>query len=378
MSGLVIAYRDKLLPRSETFVLRHYDHLSRHRLHWAGLRRVAGGLPLGDEAVTVLNPGGVAGALAEARLRLAGGAPAFDLLLRARAPALIHAHFGKSGARILPFAQAHGIPLVVSFHGGDATKQKHYERAWRPGAVFARRLEALKRRTALFLTDSDYLGDRLRERGFPAARIATHHIGVDPDHYRPDADRPREKVVLFVGRFVEKKGLGTLLRAVAIVHRAAPDLRLVLVGDGPERATREDEARRLGLPAEFTGWLPPQAVRDWLGRAEMTVVPSQVAANGDCEGLPSVIYEAHAMGLPVVATRHSGIPEAVTHGESGLLSEERDVAGLAANLLAMHQEPDLRARCAAAGRALAETSLSSRTRAAALEDLFDQVAAGRT
>ena len=114
-----------------------------------------------------------------------------------------------------------------------------------------------------------------------------------------------------------------------------------LIGDGPLRAGLEAAAK--DLLVRFLGWQTPDAVGSAMGRALGLVVPSRTAANGDGEGLPTVVLEAQARGLPVVATNHAGIPEAVTDGVTGLLAEEADVAGLADAIGRLAASPALRA-----------------------------------
>ncbi|MEM7652112.1 MAG: glycosyltransferase, partial [Pseudomonadota bacterium] len=183
----VLVYRDKLLPSSEGFIPRHYTHLQEHRVIYAGARRVASGAAMlrdpdgtdGTDLGTVVNEGGSGGKRAELRYRLTGRSAVLDSLIQREKPKLIHAHFGKSGARVLPTAIANDVPLVVTFHGGDATKHGHFKPFWQTGEVFALRLEALKEQTALFIAVSGYVRDVLIGHGFPAERIVVHHIGID-------------------------------------------------------------------------------------------------------------------------------------------------------------------------------------------------------
>ena len=375
----VMVYRDKLLPPSEGFIPRHYTHLSRHRVIYAGAQAVPAGLAmLGDVPAVTVRDGaaaeaeGGAGRRGDLVYRLTGGSGILDAFIEVERPRLIHAHFGKSGTRILPTAIAHDLPLVVSFHGGDATKHAHFKPFWRTGEVFALRREALIRRTSLFIAVSGYVRDVLIRHGFPEDRIVVHHIGIDTDRYQRDPRIYREMSVLFVGRFVEKKGVDVLIRAMAKVQDRDRYLDLVLIGSGPEELRLRRLARETGVRCRFLGWQPPDAVREWMQRAEMLAVPSVVAPNGDCEGLPSVIFEANALALPVVGSRHSGIPEGVEDGVTGLLSDEHDVEGLARNILALHGDPLRRMAMGEKAREKAIGEQDARLRAEALETLFDR------
>ncbi|MBK6350399.1 MAG: glycosyltransferase [Proteobacteria bacterium] len=143
----------------------------------------------------------------------------------------------------------------------------------------------------------------------------------------------------------------------------------MLVGDGPLRPTLERLAGEVGADVEFTGFWPAAEVREWLGKAAVVAVPSVTAADGDSEGLPTVILEAQAMGTPVVATRHAGNAEGVVEGRTALLVEERDVPGLAAAPFGTSSNSRGGRECfGAAGRAFVERISTSRGRRRASSD----------
>jgi glycosyltransferase involved in cell wall biosynthesis len=173
---------------------------------------------------------------------------------------------------------------------------------------------------------------------------------------------------------VEKKGLGDLIEAMALVLGELPGARLLVVGDGPLRAELEARAGALGGAVRFAGWLGPAAIRREMERASVLCVPSRRGADGDAEGLPMVICEAGERGLPVVATRHSGIPEAVADGRTGLLAEEGDVAGLARQLVAVLADRGLREGLGAAARRTVEREFDVARQSALLDGLYDEAA----
>jgi colanic acid/amylovoran biosynthesis glycosyltransferase len=274
------------------------------------------------------------------------------------------------GARILPTARAPGLPLVVSFHGGDVTKARHWRPAWQTLDVQALRSRALAAQAAQFQTPSAYLRGRLIERGFPADRIVVHYHGVEAAAYQPLPWEARQPRVVFAGRFVEKKGLPVLIQAMRQVQLRRPDLALVVAGDGADRAAMQ--AMAAGLRVEFLGFLPLARLRQEVARSWIMAVPSVTAADGDTEGLPTVLYEAAALGVPVVATRHAGIPELVDEGQTGFLVAERDGAALANRLLTLADDADLRGRMGSAARRLIEARYDTRQRIRALEGFYDQ------
>ena len=176
-------------------------------------------------------------------------------------------------------------------------------------------------------------------------------MGVDCKaiRYAPSRGRAGEPVrILTVGRLVEKKGTEYSLRALAEVVREAPhvDWRFEVVGDGPLGDGLRELAGRLALDdrVRFLGPLPSDEVRERLAAADLFLLPSVVASDGDMEGIPVSLMEAMAAGVPVVSSVHSGIPELIDHGASGLLAEERDVAGLVRHVRTLIENPDARRR----------------------------------
>ena len=186
----------------------------------------------------------------------------------------------------------------------------------------------------------------------------------------------RPLALLTVGRWSEKKGFLDLLEALAIVRDQGVEFRLLMiVGEGSadyERRVRETiAARRLDQWVRITGWLPGEQVEASMRASDLFVLPCVTPANGAIDGIPNVLIEALAVELPVVATRLSGIPELVRHGETGLLVNERDPQELAATLVwcAAHMA-DMR-RLAAAGRHLVERTFDISRTISSLEHYFE-------
>jgi colanic acid/amylovoran biosynthesis glycosyltransferase len=152
--------------------------------------------------------------------------------------------------------------------------------------------------------------------------------GVDTAAVRQEVGerRPERKVLLSIGRLADKKGFDVLLRAMAEV----PDVRLELIGEGPERESLQALAHQLGITnrVRFAGRQPRDAVFSALARAEAVVIPSKVGAGGDSEGTPAVLCEAMAAGVPVVASALGGLAECIVDGETGVLVPPGDVGAL--------------------------------------------------
>jgi glycosyltransferase involved in cell wall biosynthesis len=370
----ILVYRDRLVPRSEVHFLRRlYIGFKRLSPVWVGRRRDAGLPELGAAPVFLGGPG-PRGAVESLLFKQFGILPAAPDL-RAWRPAVVHAHFGRGGALALPIARALGIPLVVTFHGGDATKDRNYS-PWLP-TVFARRLAALQREAALFVCVSDFIREQLILRGFPQEKLRVLHYGVErADDPEPGAALP-SRYVLFAGRLVEKKGVTHLIEALQRLEadgQADPqDLQLVIVGDGPAAADLKKQAAPLGNVC-FRGWMPNRELRRWMRGALTVCVPSVRAEGGDAEGLPNVVIEAMAEGAVVVGSRHAGIAEAIEHERTGLLVPPEDPEAIAAALRRLIGDPALRRRLGANARAAAAEQFDALTQSCRLEELLLAVA----
>jgi glycosyltransferase involved in cell wall biosynthesis len=337
----VLVYRDLVGARSESFIQRQYSAFQTLTPLYVGTKR--GPLAPGD--ATILAPPGPFGFPGRFAFRQLGIIPAkLDALLAGTRPAVVHAQFGLGGALALPVAEHANLPLVVTFHGGDATKDKHYSRRDFPPTIFQRRRDAMVARAESILCVSEFIRDVLIGRGFPANKLVVHYLGIDIPAGIMLPPAGVGTTVLFVGRLVEKKGVDTLIDAVAIARREYPSLELTIIGDGPAKAALEKRARSSGVKANFMGWLAGKEVMRAMRRALLIAVPSRAAAGGDSEGLPTVIMEAMVQGVPVVASRHAGIPEIVSDGVTGLLVPEADSPRLADAILAIARDPELASR----------------------------------
>jgi colanic acid/amylovoran biosynthesis glycosyltransferase len=359
----LLVYRHRLAPLSEVgFLRRFYIGFERLAPVWLGCHLDDGAASLTDAPLLLGRPGPL-GVFDRALFRHFGVMPP-QPDLRALRPRLIHAHFGRGGALALPIARALGIPLVVTFHGADATKDSHYRRRLVP-RVYARRLAALQRDAALFICVSQYVRDRLLLRGFPAEKLEVIRQGVELGEAEAAADRI-DPYILFVGRFVEKKGVADLIEAMQLLQERGSHARLLLIGDGPlDHGLRQSAASLKQV--SFLGWQSNDAVRQWMRGAAAVCVPSVTAADGDTEGLPTVIFEAMAEAVPVVATRHAGIAEAVQHDRTGLLVPEHDPRALAEALAVLLLRPGLRQRLGAAARETAAEQFSALAQSRQLE-----------
>lgn len=243
---------------------------------------------------------------------------------------IIHCQFGTVAPLTLQLKQIGALDgcLVTSIRGHDITQEKQLSRN-----VYS----DLYQYGDLFLPVSDSLRQMLISDGCDPSKIVIHHSGIDcrKFDFLPRSLAPGEVVKLITtARLVEMKGLKYAVEAVSILLKKGVDVSYEIIGDGPLRNEIENQVRALGLQEKIilSGWLEHDEVKKRLLNAHILMAPSITADNGEKEGIPNAVKEAMAQGMPVVATRHSGIPELVEHGISGLLSDEKNVQELANNI----------------------------------------------
>lgn len=367
----VLVYRNELLPPSETFVAAQAGALRRFSAGFAGLRHVPGGIPLDPGNVATLTP---ADALADKLHRRffmqTGVAPLFVRALREQNPALIHAHFAVDAAIALPLQKRLDVPLVVSLHGYDVTSTDEAMSHFAPGRAYLRRKKELHARASIFLCVSEHIRGKALEHGFPEEKLRNHAIGVDLAGFHPDPGVPREPIVLFVGRLIEKKGCTHLISAMAVVQERHPDAQLVIVGDGPLRSALKSQADASLSHCTFAGSQPSSAVRSLMRRATLLAAPSIVASSGDTEGLPIVLCEAQAMALAIAGFRGPGTSEAVVEDETARLVDPGDHRALADAISAVLADSALAARLGANGRRRVELFFNLATQTELLERTY--------
>jgi colanic acid/amylovoran biosynthesis glycosyltransferase len=265
---------------------------------------------------------------------------------------IIHAQFGHLGPSLLPLRRTGAIeaPLVVSFRGADLSSV--VERA-------PRAYDELLRAGDLFLPVSDYFRRRLEGLGAPAERTHVLRSGIDLGRFpfRERSRGPGEPTrALFVGRLTEKKGISLAIEAIARAAAAGHEVELTVVGEGELESAARCQAAEWGVAARvrWEGPQPAERVAAHMARAHLLIAPFYTAANGDQEGVPNVLKEAMASGLPVLSTTHSGVPELVDDGVSGYLVPERDPDALYRRLLDLLDHPERWASMGRCGRAKVE------------------------
>lgn len=289
---------------------------------------------------------------------------------------LIHAHFGPDGVMILPTARRLGVPLIVTFHGFDAQMNRNALLRTRmpTNLQFLLHERQLQREGALFIAVSDFIRNKLIAKGYPQEKVVVQHIGIDTEKFAPGDEQLRQKIVLNVSRHVACKGLDTLLRGFAQACGSLPEWRLVQIGAGGETESLQQLAKSLGIEDRviWMGAQPHDKVRELMRQASIYAQTSQQDDAGQTEAFGIVLLEAAASGLPVVATRSGGMPEAVLENRTGFLFPERDDRRLGSLLLELMAKPELRSGMGRAGREYA-LQFDIRLKTRQLEDLYDKV-----
>ena len=291
--------------------------------------------------------------------------------LRAHRTQVVIAEYGPTAAAMFPVCKAAGIPLVAHFHGVDAYHQDVL-------AKHATSYPKMLKGASAVIGVSKEMVRQLVSLGAPVER--THYIscGVDPARFpacRPELAPPG---IVAVGRFVEKKGPYLTLLSFQRALAEVPEARLVMIGDGPllETCRRIAKAMDIEDHVDFAGVLAHDAVQQRLRSARGFAQHSIATAKNDREGTPVAVLEAMASALPVVATRHAGIADAIEDGRSGLLSDEGDVRAMAGNLVRILKDPTLAATIGERARGRIEEAYTQCQQFAAIQRLLEQAVRG--
>jgi colanic acid/amylovoran biosynthesis glycosyltransferase len=278
----------------------------------------------------------------------------------------LHGHFATwAAAAAQQLAADLGVTFSFTAHAHDIYHQD-VDRAW---------LAATIQRAEFAVTVSEanrrYLDELLEAEG-RTGRVMRLYNGVDLSRLKPSARQPVPGRIVAVGRLVPKKGLTHLVEACRQLKGAGRTFECVIVGNGEERENLERQIAEADLREEvvLAGALSHQDTLGLLQSATICALPCIVAPDGDRDGLPTVLLEALALGVPVVSTTVSGVPEIVEEGDSGLLVPPADAAALMRALELLLSSAALRARLALGGTLRAQNEFNLRTNVASLKELF--------
>ena len=266
---------------------------------------------------------------------------------------IFHCHFGPLGNYGIFLKEVGAIQgkLITTIHGFDITRQLRKK----GGQLYKELFE----KGDLFLPISRKWKEELIRQGCPEEKIIVHRMGIDIEKFnfiKRGITKNGNISLLSVARLVEKKGVQYAIRAVAKIVKQFPGLEYKIAGDGPLRKDLQILIKDLNLNkhVRLLGWREHYEIADLMDQADILLAPSITGDDGDQEGIPVVLMEAFARGLPVISSYHSGIPELVKNGISGFLVPERDVNALEKKIKCLIVEHTLREKMALAGRKIVE------------------------
>ncbi|MBC8342827.1 MAG: glycosyltransferase [Bacteroidetes bacterium] len=278
---------------------------------------------------------------------------------------ILHVHFGHNGLRYLPLKFFLEIPFVISFYGKDVTSHSVEEYS-----LLFQMADAV---TVL----SDRMGEELINLGCPRDKITKVHVWIHPGFFQGNRILRNEPTtrIFSVGRAVEKKGFAGLITAVNSLIIKGYDLKLDILGDGPLLESLKEQVQRTGSERiKLWGSVDRKVVCQELEASDIFVLNACTASDGDQEGTPTVLMEAGAVGLPVVSTFHTGIPEVVVHGKTGLLVKENDTQELARAIETLLNDTNYREQLGANGKQYIQKHYSIESQLPTLENLYHTLA----
>ena len=277
----------------------------------------------------------------------------------------IHAHMAHTATQVtMLVGMLTRVPYSFTAHAYDIFTAKP--------ADLRTRIDAAEFVVTCTRSNLDYL-ERLAGSG-QSDKIRLHYHGVDLEKFSATPHRPNESppLILAVGRLVEKKGFPDLLQACALLKARGKFYRCLIIGEGPDRKSLTKLIKRLGLEGivDLPRAMSQEELIEVYRQATIFALPCRVLQNGNRDGIPNVLLEAMAVGIPVVSSAVSGIPELIASGEDGLLVPERGVEELAEALEQLLDNPALRARLASNARATVFERFDARAHVRALACLF--------
>lgn len=267
----------------------------------------------------------------------------FAKSLEKERPGAVIAHYGRTAHAVLPVCRKLGLPLITNFHGYDVSKRDILTKYNNYDSLF-------KKADIVIAVSRKMQGD-LEKMGCPKEKLRWNPSGARDSFQKVEPDF-KTSHFFAVGRFTDKKAPYYTILAFADVVKKHPQARLTMGGEGVLLNSCRNLAGYLGLEKtiSFPGILTHEDVSRFMKNSIAFVQHSIQAIDGDSEGTPTAIIEASAASLPVISTKHAGIPEVVIDGETGLLVEEHDVAGMAEAMSTLLENKTLARKMGAAGK----------------------------
>lgn len=294
------------------------------------------------------------------------------MLARMRGIDHLHAHFGSDATTVAMLASR-----LARLNYSFTAHARDIYHLYNDPETDARMRRAKIAEAAFVATVSDFNRRHLMALAGPqnAARVIRLYNGIDLQRFKVQTDVERHSDrILAIGRLVEKKGFADLIEACRIIASAGTQFTCHIVGEGPLRDALARQITESGLDGVVVlrGAMPQEDLRQEMQTATMLVLPCVVTQSGDRDGLPTVLLEALACGLPCISTTVTGVPEIITHGKTGLLAEPDDPPGLAQCIGHLLGSPGDQARFAIAGRRKAETDFDLVKNVGCLKSMFER------
>lgn len=278
---------------------------------------------------------------------------------------VILVEYGTHAHNLYEILKTSGLPVIVHFHGYDASVKVAIKKCDNYKEVFslASKVIAVSRK----------MEEMLLNLGCPSEKLIYNVYGPQPE-FQTVSPNYSKKQFIGIGRFTDKKAPYYTIMAFKQVASKHPDARLILAGDGVLLNMCKNLVKQYGLEerVEFLGVIKPEEYRKLLTESLAFVQHSITAENGDMEGTPLAILEASVAGLPVIATNHAGIPDVIEHGVTGLLCEEHDVSAMANNMIQILNNVTYAQQLGAAGKQHILENFSMQRHIQSLQDVLEE------
>ncbi len=285
---------------------------------------------------------------------------------------LVFANYGPMGVAVRDACKLANKPILVHFHGFDASDYKVLDK-------YKYSYKEMFRQVGAVVVVSNDMKQMLMSMGAEEQKVYLNPYSVNSNLFTVGEPEKNEAIFIYVGRFAGKKNPSHLIRSFSIVLKEIPEAKLIMIGDGPLWDSTMNFAEQLGISKniEFRGKRSPEEIADALKEARCFIQHSVRAESGDMEGTPNTILEASCSGLPVVSTTHAGIKEAVVHGVTGFLVEENDWEGMAAYMIELGKSPSMAQQMGRAGVEHIRLNYSLERQMAVFENIFQKLTANK-
>jgi len=369
MTHNVLIFTKKVLPRSNTFVATQALQLRDKKPIFLGFAKDSSGIELikGNHHC-VLSDYSSFPKLFKLLFEITGYIhPRWLEAIKAEAPDIIHAHFGKGGFYCAAFAKQLQLPLITTFHGSDITQKDKF-------SYGQKHREVTFTASTKVIAASKFIERKLIARHCPPEKIIQHYTGIETDYFVPSNQKSNVPTILFVGRLIEQKGCQFLLHAFKHVQQVIPEARLLIAGYGHYESTLKKIASDLEN-VTFLGAQSKPQVKALMDETWLTCLPSIVMKRGNEEGLSTVCMESQAMNTPVVAFDTGGVGEVVKHEKTGLLVEDISSEKLSDALLTLLQDDALREAYGQNARAHILENFNAKIQSQRLSKIYEQIIA---